>query len=154
MYVDKLDGIVDAAFYDRMSAPWREEQNHCKPEIDRLQTANQSYMDEGVQILELASNAQALFESQEPRQKRRLLNFLLSNCSWQDGGIVSTFRQPFDLLAETTRLSVAQTATTTALSDRKDIWLPFLRTYRTMCLVPGAEFRLLLEEAHEIRFAA
>ena len=123
MYVDKLDGIVDAAFYDRMSAPWREEQNHCKREIDRLQTANQSYMDEGVQILELASNAQALFESQEPRQKRRLLNFLLSNCSWQDGEIVSSFRQPFDLLAETTRLSVAQTATTTALSDRKDIWL-------------------------------
>src|SRR6266446_6365586 len=39
--------------------------------------AEQSYMDEGVQILELAQNAQWLFEQQEPRQKRRLLNFLL-----------------------------------------------------------------------------
>ena len=30
----------------------------------------------GVQILELARNAQRLFEKQEPREKRRLLNFL------------------------------------------------------------------------------
>jgi hypothetical protein len=38
---------------------------------------------------------------QEPREKRRLLNFLLSNCTWEDGDVVATFRQPFDLLAET-----------------------------------------------------
>ena len=99
MYVDKLDGIVEAAFYDKMSNQWREKQSRCQREIDRLQTVNQSYMDEGVQILELASNAQKLFASQEPRQKRRLLNFLLSNCSWEDGEVVATFRQPFDLLA-------------------------------------------------------
>jgi hypothetical protein len=30
-----------------------------------------------------------------------LLNFLLSNCTWEDGDVVATFRQPFDLLAET-----------------------------------------------------
>jgi hypothetical protein len=54
-------------------------------------------MDEGVQLLELAQNAQRLFERQEPRQKRRLLNFVLSNCSWADGAMTATFRQPFDL---------------------------------------------------------
>jgi hypothetical protein len=47
----------------------QEHANACQREIDRLQTANQSNMDEGVQILELASNAQKLFERQEPRQK-------------------------------------------------------------------------------------
>jgi hypothetical protein len=26
---------------------------------------------------------------------RRLLNFLLSNCTWEDGTVVATFRQPF-----------------------------------------------------------
>ena len=50
-------------------------------------------MGEGVQILELARNAQTLFENQEPRQKRRLLDFLLSNCTWEDGEGVATFRQ-------------------------------------------------------------
>ena len=123
MYVDKLDGTVDAAFYDKMSSQWREEQGRCQREIDRLQTANQSYMDEGVQILELASNAQKLFESQEPRQKRRLLNFLLSNCSWEDGEVVATFRQPFDLLAETTAIAANRKATATAFSAKTEIWL-------------------------------
>jgi site-specific DNA recombinase len=53
-------------------------------------------MDEGVQLLELARNAQRLLAKQEPREKRRLLNFLLSNCTWEDGEVVATFRQPFD----------------------------------------------------------
>ena len=74
-----FDGLVDAAFFDKMSNQWREEQNRCQREIDRHRSAEQSYMDEGVQILELARNAPRLFERQEPRQKRRLLNFVLSN---------------------------------------------------------------------------
>ena len=126
MYVDKLDGIVEVTFYDKMSNQWRDEQSCCQREIDRLQIANQSYMDEGVQILELASNAQKLFESQEPRQKRRLLNFLLSNCSWEDGEVVATFRQPFDLLAETTAIAATRKGTAIAFSAKTEIWLPDL----------------------------
>lgn len=152
MYVDKLDGIVEAAFYDKMLGQWREEQNRCQREIDRLQTANRSYMDEGVQILELASNAQKLFDSQEPRQKRRLLNFLLSNCFWDEGEVVATFRQPFDLLAETTRIAASRQATDTAFSAKTEIWLPFLRTYRTMCIAPDAAFRQVLRGIRELQF--
>jgi site-specific DNA recombinase len=62
--------------------------------------AGASYMDEGEQLLEFARKAQTLFDRQEPCEKRRLLNFLLSNCTWEDGEVVATFRQPFDLLAE------------------------------------------------------
>jgi site-specific DNA recombinase len=91
VYLDKLDGRVDGAFFDKMSAEWREEQNRCLREIERYEAAEQSYMDEGVQILELARNAQRLFERQEPREKRRLLNFVLSNCTWEDGEVVATF---------------------------------------------------------------
>src|SRR4051794_19884026 len=58
-------------------------------------------MAEGVQLLELARDAQRLFERQEPREKRRLLNFLLSNCAWDGGEVIPAFRQPFDLLSET-----------------------------------------------------
>ena len=87
--------------------------------------AEQSYMDEGVQILELAQNAQWLFEQQEPRQKRRLLNFLLSNCSWEDGEVVATFRQPFDLLAETTAIVARHSAGDTANSAKRENWPAF-----------------------------
>ncbi len=123
MYVDKLDGRVDGAFFDKMSAEWRDEQNRCLREIERHEAAEQSYMDEGVQILELARNAQRLFERQEPRQKRRLLNFVLSNCTWEDGEVVATFRQPFDLLAETAAIAARRGTGNTANSAKSDIWL-------------------------------
>ena len=102
MYIDKLDGKIGGDFFDRMAGQWREEQTRCLRDIERHQEAEQVYMDEGVQILELARNARALFERQTAREKRRLLNFVLSNCTWADGEVVATFRQPFDLLAETT----------------------------------------------------
>lgn len=123
MYLDKLDGRVDVPFFDKMSAEWREEQNRCLREIERHESAEQSYMDEGVQILELARNAQRLFGRQEPRQKRRLLNFVLSNCTWEHGEVVATFRQPFDLLSKTTAIAGRREAGSTANSAKSEIWL-------------------------------
>lgn len=123
MYVDKLDGLVDTAFYDRMSNQWRNEQNRCQREIQRHQNADKSYLDEGVALLDLARNAQRLFARQEPREKRRLLNFLLSNCTWEDGEVVATFRQPFDMIAETARAAARVAAVESAKSSKSEIWL-------------------------------
>jgi site-specific DNA recombinase len=106
-----------------MSNEWRDEQNRCLREIERHQQADQSYMDEGVQLLELARNAQKLFEQQEPREKRRLLNFVLSNCTWEDGGVVAAFRQPFDLLAETAVNAARAAASERPELAKTEIWL-------------------------------
>ncbi len=76
-------------------------------------------MDEGVALLDLARNAQRLFAKQEPREKRRLLNFVLSNCSWEDGEVVATFRQPFDMLAETaTAAARSETGETRQIGEK------------------------------------
>ncbi len=80
-------------------------------------------MDEGIQILELARNAQKLFEQQQPRQKRRLLNFVLSNCSWKDGRVVATFRQPFDLLAQTNATAMYSKLSSDSKSTKSEVWL-------------------------------
>jgi hypothetical protein len=85
MYVDKLDGLVDTAFFEKMSNQWRKEQNRCQREIERHQSADKSYKDEGVALLDLARNAERLFAKQTPREKRRVLNFVLSNCTWEEG---------------------------------------------------------------------
>ena len=89
MYVDKLDGRIDAASFDRMAAAFRAEQAECLRSIEQHQGANQSYMAEGVRLLELARNASRLFEKQEAREKRRLLDFLVSNCSWRDSRLTA-----------------------------------------------------------------
>ncbi|MBF9021220.1 recombinase family protein [Rhodobacterales bacterium HKCCA1065] len=123
MYIDKLDGKIGGDFFDKMAGQWREEQRRLQRDIDRHEEAEQSYMDEGVRILELARNAQALFERQPAREKRRLLNFVLSNCTWEDGEVVATFRQPFDLLAETTAIAARSSARGGGNSSKNEIWL-------------------------------
>ena len=139
MYVDKLDGKIGGDFYDRFAGEWREEQRRLQCEIDRHHQADESYMDEGVQILELARNAQRLFAQQEPRQKRRLLNFVLSNCSWEDGEVVATFRQPFDFLAETTAIAARWDAGNAAYQAKSEIWLGDLDSNQG-CPVQSREF--------------
>ncbi|MEQ3746623.1 MAG: hypothetical protein ABNH53_10390 [Henriciella sp.] len=101
MYIDKLDGKIGGDFFDSMAGEWRDQQAQILHDINHHETAEQSYMDEGVQILELAQNAHALFERQPAIEKRRLLNFVLSNCVWDDGQVTAEFRQPFDMLVET-----------------------------------------------------
>jgi site-specific DNA recombinase len=52
-----------------------------------------------------------------------VLNFVLSNCTWEDGEVVANFRQPFDLLAETTAIAARAEAGETAKSVKTEIWL-------------------------------
>jgi site-specific DNA recombinase len=62
--------------------------------------ANRNYLNEGIALLELANRAAKLFEKQPPREKRKLLDFLLSNCSWGDGVLTPKFRQSLDMIAD------------------------------------------------------
>jgi site-specific DNA recombinase len=124
MYVDKLDGRIEANFYDQKANEWHGEQDRILRTIEEHQTASRNYLAEGIQILELASHAYELFEKQEPREKRRLLNFMLSNCTWKNGELEVTYRQPFDMLVKMNRDHQIKRVTSLAKSDPSDIWLP------------------------------
>ena len=73
-------------------------QQRTVPEEHR--SASQSYMDEGIALMELATRAADLFEEQSASEKRRLLEFVLSNSIWASGELTPVFRQPFDMLAD------------------------------------------------------
>ncbi len=100
MYVDKLDGKISEAFFEEKSMTWREEQKIIIVKMESLQNASQNYIEEGIQLLELAQNAGFLFMKQSAHEKRHLLNFLLSNCIWKDGVLTVRYKQPFDILAD------------------------------------------------------
>ena len=100
-YIDKLDGKVEIALFESLSAKWREEQDAYAREIAVHRAADRSYLDHGIQLLDVAHRAPILFKDRAPEEKRRLLNFLLSNCSWRDKELTASFRQPFDLIAQT-----------------------------------------------------
>jgi hypothetical protein len=69
LYVDKLDGVISREFYNETSVKWRLEQENILRKIENHQNANQSYLDSGIQVLELTQNAVRLYEKQEMRAK-------------------------------------------------------------------------------------
>lgn len=46
-----------------------------------------------------------MFVKQEPREKRRLLDFVLSNSTWKGGELTPVYRQPFDMIADAATLA-------------------------------------------------
>lgn len=109
IYVDKLDGRIDNHFFEKLSGDWRTEQNRCLREISWHQKADQNYLEHGVRLLEMAQGAARIFKKQNAHEKRRMLNFALSNCTWKDGKLSASFKQPFSFIAESTAI-VASTA--------------------------------------------
>lgn len=92
MYIDKLDGKIDADFFDRKAAEWRLEQTRILKAIEDHDKANQTYLKEGIQLLELTQRVPLLFRKQSPSEKRQLLNFVLSNCLWKDNALKANFQ--------------------------------------------------------------
>ena len=92
-------------------------------DLEAHQTANRSYIEEGVQLLELAHRAPALFESQPPVEKRKLLNFVLSNCTWKGGELAAKYRQPFDVLAVAVASEQQQIVGGNAKNSQFENWL-------------------------------
>lgn len=100
-YVDKLDGRIGTQQFERLSKSWRQEQDELQAALSAYESAGRNYLDDGVRLLELANGAYDLFDKQEMREKRKLLDFVLSNCTWRDGRLSAEYKQPFDMIAET-----------------------------------------------------
>lgn len=83
VYVDKLDGKISEDHYYRISNQWKDELRRCQEDLPRFQEANHTYMDDGVSLLRLAREAHNIFESHEGATRRKLLTFVLSNCTWK-----------------------------------------------------------------------
>src|SRR5215475_1482460 len=124
MYVDKLDGTISQQFFDQKSSEWRSEQADILHKIEQHQHANQTYLDEGVRLLELAQRATNLYERQEMREKRRSLDFVFSNSAGKDGCLIPTYRKPFDMLAVTNKAYYKEKAARGDSDGLFTIWLP------------------------------
>ncbi|MGB7760090.1 MAG: recombinase family protein, partial [Bryobacteraceae bacterium] len=124
MYEDKLDGRIANDFFDTKAAEMRAAQTAIIRDLEAHQTANRSYIEEGVQLLELAHNAHALFESQPATEKRKLLDFVLSNCTWKGGELTAKYRQPFDVLAVAVASEQQRVGGGSAKNGQFENWLP------------------------------
>jgi hypothetical protein len=69
-------------------------------------------------------NARRLFEKQESREKRRLLNFVVSNSTWKGKKLEVSLQQPFDLLLETAARAEEAGPAQGPIAAKSEIWLP------------------------------
>lgn len=123
MYEDKLDGVISDDFYRRMQIVWREERDRCLKDIERHHSADDEYIDNGIALIRLGREAHDLFERASASEKRRVLNLVLSNCSWAHGELTTKFRQPFDLLSETIAQSTLPEKGETGDLPENEKWL-------------------------------
>ncbi len=151
LYIDRLDGKIENVFYERMLDEWRGERDRCLGLMERQREADDFYLDDGVDLLKLASDAHRLFQIQGPEQKTRLLNLLLSNSSWGHGQLNAAFRQPFDVLQKSNAAWRIKKAAGHEPNGFFDEWLPFVKAYRALCRLPDMDFRYLLKDARCFR---
>jgi hypothetical protein len=90
-------------------------------------------------LISVASRAAELFERSKTEQKRELLAFVFSNLRLRGKKLEFSLRSPFDLMVNR--------------ADHSS-WLPFLNTYRTMCLSPDVAFLEVIEQVGALRIAA
>ena len=98
-YEDYLEGRISEDCWKRKSAEWEGDRRAVESELTRVATADCRFSVTVERILELAEKAVFLYEKQDPAEQRRLLETVLSNCTFDRGSVCPTYTSPFDLFA-------------------------------------------------------
>jgi hypothetical protein len=91
---------ISETFWTRKSAEWEDELQAVVAERARLDQSHAPAVAAAEAILELAKKAEILYKSQNPTEQRRLLETVLSNCTFDRGTLCPTHTSPFDLLVK------------------------------------------------------
>jgi len=98
MYLDKLDGEVEEAFYIKHMKEWREDQKRLQRQIEAHQEADENYIEQGIRLIEIARNAYEFFQSKDKPNRAELIRFILPNSELRGGTVKPTFKPPFDII--------------------------------------------------------
>ena len=99
-YDDKLDGAIDDKFWRMKSAKFNSELTEIEASLESHRKANHSYLQVGGQIIDLARHAYDLFMKRDNWERRRLLDVVLSECTFEDGNLYVTYSKPFNFFVE------------------------------------------------------
>jgi hypothetical protein len=83
----------------RKSQQWTSEMREIRLALAHHERVGSKSYELGIGILELAKRAHSLYLQQNNDEKRKLLNTLLSNCTFVRGTLYPTYNKPFDILA-------------------------------------------------------
>ena len=98
--IDKItneyyDDKIDAKFYNERINKWKQDLEDVMVKLEALHNTEKKYYEEGVRIIETLKNAFSLYLQQTPSEKRKMLNYLLSNCTLEDEKVSYDYNLPF-----------------------------------------------------------
>lgn len=99
-YEDFVAGRISEEFWTRKSQEWEAELSAFEAGRTRLEQPRPLATATAQKILELAKQAESLYQSQDSAERRRLLETVLSNCTFHAGTLCPTYAKPFDLLVK------------------------------------------------------
>ncbi len=106
-YRDKLDGLISEEFFRENMKEWEKEKEEIEREIIECKNSLKDIKIEDAKlILELAQNAYTLYSNQPLSEKRKLLNIILSNCTFDSGNLCPVYKKPFDILSNFSNCSI------------------------------------------------
>jgi site-specific DNA recombinase len=97
---DFVDGRITEEFWTRKSQAWEAELRVVEGERARVEQVRPATALTAERTLELAKQAENLYKSPNSTEQRRLLETVLSNCTFDSGTLCPTYTSPFDLLAQ------------------------------------------------------
>jgi site-specific DNA recombinase len=93
-YDDYVEGRISDALWARKSAEWETELATVTAELRSLDQPATTLVATGERILELVKRAGILHKTQDPAEQRRVLESLLSNCTFDRGSVRSIYCCP------------------------------------------------------------
>ncbi len=98
-YDDYVEGRISDALWAQKSAEWESELATVTAELSAIDRPATAFVATGERIIELVKRAAILYKTQDLAQQRRVLEPVLSNCTFDRGSVCPTYRKPFDLFA-------------------------------------------------------
>ncbi len=93
--MDKLDGFITLEDWAEKNQKWKHDLNDKRIQLEALQNTEQKYYEEGVRIIETLKNAYELYIQQPVSEKRKMLDYLLSNVTLEDEKVSYDYNLPF-----------------------------------------------------------
>lgn len=95
MYIDKLDGKISEEFWQQQHNKLQKAKDEAVIKLEALQKTDHDYFKNAELILELSRKAYGLFFRQSSAEKRKLLNLIVSEVSY-NGSLHIKLKAPFD----------------------------------------------------------
>lgn len=92
-------------------------------QVERLTQASAANLEAGIRVFELANSAYDLLSGREPLEQRNLLKWLFSNFTITEGELSVTWREPFNLLAQSPEPETGRYADSDEEERRRSDWL-------------------------------